>query len=106
MRLALEYREEYPSRWAATEAIAPKTGYVPQTLLECVKRHAVDSGARAGLSTVENERITDLEREIKELHRANEILKLAGHVGLTPRTVANFTAKSHGAAVGAGCPAT
>ena len=63
--------------WAAIESIAPKIGCVAQTLLEWVKRHEVDSGAREGVSTAEKDRIKDLEREVKELRRANEILKLA-----------------------------
>ena len=52
-------------------------GCVPQTLLEWVKRDEVDSGQRDGLSTSERERMKALEREVKELRRANEILKTA-----------------------------
>ena len=72
-----EHRGEYPSLWAAVESIAPKIGCVPQTLLEWVKQAEVDSGARNGVTTDEAQRIKDLEREVKELRRANEILKLA-----------------------------
>ncbi len=72
-----EQRGEYPSLWAAVESIAPKIGCVPQTLLEWVKQAEVDSGARKGVTTDEAQRINDLEREVKELRRANEILKLA-----------------------------
>jgi transposase-like protein len=77
VRLVQEHREEYPSRWAAVESIAPKIGCVPQTLLEWVKRVEVDAGARPGVTTAETLRIKELEREVKELRRANEILKLA-----------------------------
>ena len=77
VRLVQEHRGQYPSLWAAIESIAPKIGCVPQTLLEWVKQAEVDVGARAGTSTVEQARIKDLEREVKELRRANEILKLA-----------------------------
>lgn len=77
VRLVQEHRGEYPSLWAAVESIAPKIGCVPQTLLEWVKRDEVDSGSRAGLSTSERERIKALEREVKELRRANDILKAA-----------------------------
>ena len=77
VRLVQEHRGEYPSLWAAVESIAPKIGCVPQTLLEWVKRDEVDSGQREGLSTSERERIKALEREVKELRRANEILKTA-----------------------------
>jgi transposase len=72
-----EHRGEYPSLWAAGKFIAPKIGCVPQTLLDWVKRDEVDSGQRDGLSTSERERIKALEREVKELRRANEILKTA-----------------------------
>jgi len=77
VRMVQEHRGEYPSLWAAIESIAPKIGCVPQTLLDWVKQSEVDSGQRPGVSTVETQRIKDLEREVKELRRANEILKLA-----------------------------
>ena len=77
VRMVQEHRGEYPSLWAAVESIAPKIGCVPQTLLDWVKRHEVDSGTRDGVSTADRERIKALEREVKELRRANEILKTA-----------------------------
>ena len=77
VRLVQEHRGEYPSLWAAVESIAPKIGCVPQTLLDWVKRHEVDSGQRDGLTSSERERLKQLERENKELRRANEILKTA-----------------------------
>src|SRR5690606_42156883 len=77
VRLVKEHRIEYPSLWAAIESIAPKIGCVPQTLNEWVRRHEVDAGIRDGVSSDEHERIKALEREVKELRRANEILKLA-----------------------------
>jgi transposase len=77
VRLVQEHRGEYPSLWAAVESIAPKIGCVPQTLLEWVKRAQVDAGTRDGVTSAERERIKNLEREVKELRRANEILKLA-----------------------------
>ena len=77
VRLVQEHRGEYPSLWAAVESIATKIGCVPQTLLTWVQRHEVDSGIREGLTTTEKQRVKDLERENKELRRANEILKLA-----------------------------
>ncbi len=77
VRMVQEQRGEYPSLWAAIESIAPKIGCVPQTLLDWVKQAEVDAGARPGLSTAEAQRIKDLEREVRELRRANEILKLA-----------------------------
>ena len=77
VRMVHEHRGEYPSLCAAIEAIAPKIGCVPQTLNEWVKRDEVDTGARAGTTTSESEHVKALEREVKELRRANEILKLA-----------------------------
>jgi transposase len=77
VRMVQEHRGEYPSLWAAIESIAPKIGCVPQTLHEWVKRDEVDSGKREGVTTSEREHIKALEREVKELRRANEILKTA-----------------------------
>lgn len=69
VRMVQEHRAEYPSVWATVESIAPKIGCTPSTLLEWFKR--------AGVTTDERERVKALEREVKELRRANEILKLA-----------------------------
>lgn len=77
VRMVQEHRGEYPSLWAAVESIAPKIGCVAQTLLDWVKQAEIDAGARPGVSSTETQRIKDLEREVKELRRANEILKLA-----------------------------
>jgi transposase-like protein len=77
VRLVQEHRGEYPSLWAAVESIAPKIGCVPQTLLEWVRRQEIDSGVRDGVTTAEAQRVKELEREVKELRRANEILKVA-----------------------------
>lgn len=77
VRMVQEHRSEYPSLWATIESIAPKIGCVPQTLNEWVRKHEVDSGLRDGVTSEERERIKALEREVKELRRANEILKLA-----------------------------
>jgi|TARA_R100001460_G_C3535760_1_gene173982 transposase-like protein len=77
VRLVQEHRGEYPSLWAAVESIAPKIGCVPQTLLEWIKRAEVDTGERPGMTTAEAQRLKDLERENKELRRANDILRTA-----------------------------
>ena len=77
VRMVQEHRGEYPSLWAAVESIASKIGCVPQTLLTWVQRHEIDSGVRDGVTTAEAKRVKELEREVKELRRANEILKLA-----------------------------
>ncbi len=77
VRMVQEQRGEYPSLWAAVESMAPKVGCVPQTLLQWVKRREIDAGVREGVTTSEAQRVKELEREVKELRRANEILKLA-----------------------------
>lgn len=68
-----EQRADCPSLWAAIESIAPTIGCVPQTLLEWVKKLEVDSGPRPSMA----QRVKELEREVKELRRANDILKMA-----------------------------
>lgn len=77
VRLVQEHRGEYASLWAAIESIAPKIGCVPQTLLEWVKRTEVDAGTRPGTTTADAQRLKELERENKELRRANDILRTA-----------------------------
>jgi transposase len=77
VRMVQEHRGEYPSLWAAIESISAKIGCVPQTLNEWVKKSEIDSGTREGVTSDERERVKALEREVKELRRANEILKLA-----------------------------
>ena len=77
VRLVQEHREEYASLWSAIESIAPKIGCSSHTLLEWVRKHEIDTGLRDGITSKERERIKALERENKELRRANEILKLA-----------------------------
>jgi len=72
-----EHRSEYPSQWATVESIAAKIGCSANTLHEWVRKHEVDAGLRDGISSEEREHIKALEREVKELRKANEILKLA-----------------------------
>ena len=74
VRMVQEHRGEYPSLWAAIESIAPKIGCVPQTLNEWIKRVEVDTGVRDGATTAMAQRVKELERENKELRRANEIV--------------------------------
>ena len=77
VRMVQEHRSEYTSGWQATQSIAGKFGMHPVTLHEWVKRAEIDAGQRAGLTTSERERLKQLERENRELRRANEILKSA-----------------------------
>jgi len=77
VRMVQEHRSEYPSQWATVESIAAKIGCSANTLHEWVRKHEVDAGLRDGISSEEREHIKALEREVKELRKANEILKLA-----------------------------
>jgi transposase len=77
VRMVIEHRNEHPSQWAAVESIAGKIGCTPQTLLSWVRRHERDTGQRDGPTTAEQQRVKALEREVKELRKANEILRLA-----------------------------
>jgi transposase-like protein len=70
-----DHRPEYPSQWAAMTGIAGKLGMTPETLRKWVRRAEVDNGERAGLTTDERARLKALEKENRELRRANEILK-------------------------------
>jgi transposase len=77
VRLVFEHRGEYPNEWAAIISIAQKCGMTAETLRKWVRRAEVDGGRRPGVSTAEAQRIKELERENRELRRANEILKAA-----------------------------
>jgi transposase-like protein len=77
MRLVREHRAEHPSDWAVIQSIAGKLGMTPETLRKWLQRDAVDHGQRPGVTSSERERVRELEREVRELRRANEILKAA-----------------------------
>ncbi len=77
VRLVIEHRDQYETKWAAITSVAEKFGCSAETLRGWVRQAEVDGGMRAGTTTAEAERINELERENKELRRANEILKAA-----------------------------
>src|SRR6266404_7608361 len=77
VRMVLEHEHEYSSQWAAITSIAEKFGPTPETLRSWVRRVEIDDGRRPGLTTDERQRLKELERENRELRRANEILKTA-----------------------------
>lgn len=77
VRLVLEQQGEHGSQWAAMESIAAKMGCTSETLRKWVRQAERDHGQRAGLTSTERDRLKDLERENRELKRANEILRKA-----------------------------
>src|SRR6476469_4118287 len=77
VRMVFEHQDEYPSQWKAIESISAKLSVNHETLRQWVRRAETDAGVRAGLTTDERVRMRELERENRELRRANEILKAA-----------------------------
>lgn len=77
VRLVRESAADHPSEWAAMRSIASKIGCNPETLRKWVRQAEQDRGERPGGTSEEKARIEELEREVRELKRANEILKKA-----------------------------
>ena len=77
VRLVYDQQGQHESQWAAISSIAGKIGCTPETLRLWVRQAERDTGKRAGLTTSERDRLKDLEREVRELKRANEILRKA-----------------------------
>ena len=77
VRMVLEHEREYSSQWAAIASIAEKIGCAGETLRHWVRQAERDDGLRAGLTTDEQQQLKRLERENRELKRANEILRKA-----------------------------
>jgi transposase len=77
IRLVLEHRGEHLSEWAAIQSVAGKLGMTAETLRKWVRRDEIDHRQRPGITSGERERVRALEREVRELRRANEILKAA-----------------------------
>ena len=77
VRLVLDQADKHGSQWAAIQSIASKIGCTPETLRRWVRQAEYDSGDRDGLSTSERQRMKELEREVKQLKRSNEILRKA-----------------------------
>ncbi len=78
VRLVIEQRDQYESEYEAIRAIAAKLGIGgPETLRKWVRQAEIDSGRRAGTTSEEAAELRKLRQEVKELRRANEILKAA-----------------------------
>jgi transposase len=77
VRMVLEQQGEYESQWAAMNSIAAKVGCTAETLRKWVRQAEQDLGIRNGVTSDERERLKELEKEVRELRRANEILRKA-----------------------------
>jgi transposase-like protein len=77
VRLVFEQKEAHGSEWAAIGSIASKIGCTTETLRRWVRQAERDEGIRGGLTRSDRERLKDLERENRELKRANDILRKA-----------------------------
>jgi transposase len=77
VRMVFDHQGEYPSQWKAIESISAKLSINHETLRQWVRRAETDAGLRPGLTTDERSELRELQREVKELRRANEILKSA-----------------------------
>jgi len=77
VRLVLTSEHEHSSRWAATQSVATKIGCTPETLRMWINKIEVDSGTKAGVTMDQAQQMKELEREVRELKRTNEILRKA-----------------------------
>jgi transposase len=77
VRLVFEQESEHDSQWATIGSIAAKIGCTAETLRGWVRQAERDQGRRTGLTSNERDRLKELERENRELKRANEILRKA-----------------------------
>ena len=77
VRMVIEHEGDYASQWEAIRSIAEKIGCSPESLRKWLRRTEIDSGSRSGVTSDERARMKDLEKENRELRRANEILRKA-----------------------------
>ena len=77
VRLVFDQEQQHSSQWACIQAIAPKIGCTAQTLRVWVKQSEINQGRVDGMTTSDRQRMKEMERELKELRRANEILRKA-----------------------------
>ena len=77
VRLVLTSEHDHSSRWAATQSVASKIGCTPETLRTWLKKMEINAGTKPGVTVDQHQRTKELEREVRELKRANEILRKA-----------------------------
>ncbi len=77
VRMVIAHESDYASQWEAIRSIAEKIGCSPESLRKWLRRTEIDSGSRSGVTSDERARMKDLEKENRELRRANEILRKA-----------------------------
>lgn len=78
IRMVIESQNDYDSQWAAISSIAPKIGCTPETLRTWLRQYERDAGTGdGGFTTAERQRLKELEREVRELRRSNDILRQA-----------------------------
>jgi transposase len=77
VRMVFDIEDDYDSQWAAIRVVAEQIGCSTEGLRRWVRQSETDQGRREGLTSSERERLTELERENRELRRANTILRQA-----------------------------
>ncbi len=77
VRMVFEHQSDHDSQWATMSSVASKIGCTPETLRKWVRQAERDQGLREGMTSDDRERLKGLEREVKELRRANDILRTA-----------------------------
>ena len=77
VRMVFEQEREHATQWTAICSVAGKIGCSGETLRNWVRQAERDQGLRPGPTTLESERVKALEREVRELRQANEILRKA-----------------------------
>ena len=78
VKMVVDHRQDFPSEWATMTSVAQKLGMTAETLRSWVRRAQVDEGVRPGLTTDERQKLKELEKENKELRRANEMAYSTG----------------------------
>ena len=89
IRMAVDLRRDPATRTGALKRVGDQLGINPETLRNWVSQAEVDEGHRPGVSSTEAQRIAELEREVKELRRANEILRTASAFSLRRSSTAS-----------------